>query len=81
MVKCEELCSVFCICVFCRPQDQVVRVLWPVRCVRVRRSALHEGKTETEPAVSVSAVVAQPGHLQVSHPYRPLPLQELTDLN
>lgn len=55
---------------FYHPQDQGVHVLWSVRCVRFRRSALHEGKAEAEPAASVSTVVAQPGRVQVSHWYR-----------
>lgn len=53
--------------VFCRPQEQVVHVLWPVCCARVRRSALHEREAEAEPASAFSAVVTQPGYLQVSH--------------
>ena len=60
-------CSVRYNVVFCRPQEQVVHVLWPVCCARVRRSALHEGEAEAEPASAFSAVVTQPGYLQVSH--------------
>lgn len=48
-------------------QEQVVHVLWPVCCVRVRGAALHAGETKAEPAGAVGAVVSQPGRLQVSH--------------
>lgn len=51
---------------FCPSQVRVFRVLRPVCCVRVRRSVLHERQAEAQPAAAVSAVVAQPGHLQVS---------------
>lgn len=55
-----------CITVFCPQQEQIVHVLRPLCGARVRRAVLHEGTAEAEPATSVSAVVAQPGHLQVS---------------
>lgn len=51
---------------FCPSQLQVVCVLRPVRRLRLRRSAPHEGATEAEPAEAVGAVVALSGRLQVS---------------
>ncbi|XP_067343570.1 very long chain fatty acid elongase 6-like isoform X2 [Channa argus] len=44
--------------------DPVVHALRCLCCIRVWRSALHEGKAKTEPAAPVGALVSQPGRLQ-----------------
>lgn len=53
-------------CVCASLQDQVFYILWPVRCDRIWRAALHEGKAKTEPTSPAGVVVTQPGHFQVS---------------
>lgn len=47
-------------------QEQVIHILWPVCCARVRRPTLHEGKAEAELTPTFGIVVAEPRHFQVS---------------